>query len=345
MGGGQKVQQTNAGQATAANAGATGSATNASALSSQYNQQQQQQYQNLFGSDGKGGAVGSMMDPSKLNVTSPTGVYGLQKTGADQAATKQYALNAGKINSSAAQSGFGPGTPAGFVESQRNQNANALADTRGSNFGTAVTNQYQDALNNFWKAAAMSQAQGTAAQGGALQGNSTAGNIYGNLYGTAGHGNVVQSSNWLTPIMGAAGTLGSGAMQASAMCCHEGTLVRTIEGELLPIEKCFEGAQLHGLPEWDENPVRVIEPLQFAMRPCVRIVTDGGQELVCSEEHTLLLAGGGYATAVESLEKSIRTRDGSVKVVKLVKVGEHRVVRLRTDPPHVYETNGLLSEE
>jgi hypothetical protein len=351
MGGGQSVKQTNTAQATAANAGATTAANAASGLSAQYNNQQQQQYNNLFGADGKSGAVGSMLDPSKLNVSSPTGVYALQNTGANQAAAKQYAANKSAITSGAQQSGFGPNTPAGFVAQQQNQNANALADTKGSNFGTAVTNQYQDALNNFWKAAGASQAQGTSAQGGALAGNNTANQTYSNLYGTAGHGNVVQSANYLSPILGAAGTIGSAALGPAgiatnaASCCAEGTPIRTGLKEFTPIEKLFEGALIFGLGENDDYPNRIRQPLAFAMKPCVQIKTDDGRELVCSTDHTLLVSGGGYATAEESLDCSLLTRGGPVKVLQVKEVGERRVVRLHLEAPHVFESDGLLSVE
>ena len=353
MGGGQSVKQTNPVQAAAANSGATSAANTASGLSQQYNTQQQQQYNNLFGADGKSGAVSPFMDPKSLNVSSPTGVYALQKTGADQASAAQYAANKSNITSDAQQAGFGPNTPSGFVADQQNKNARSLADSRGTNFANATTNQYQDALANYWKAIGTSQQQGTAAQGGALQGNSTANQTYSNLYGTAGHGNVVTSANYLSPILGAAGDIGSAALgpagiatnAAVSCCCAEGTMVRTGLKEFTAIEKLFEGATIFGLREDDENPNLIRRPLAFAMRPCVRIKTDDGRELICSTDHTLLVAGGGYASADESLDRSIRTRDGLVKIVEVTEVGERRVVRLHLEAPHVFESNGLLSEE
>jgi hypothetical protein len=354
MGGGSKVQQTNTQQAAAANAGATNAANQATALSQQYGTQQQQMYNNLFGANGQGGALGGFLNPSSLNVSSPTGVYALQNTNANNAAAQQYGNNASNIASAAQQSGFGPGTPSGFVQDQQNKNARALADTKGSNFSTATTNQYQDALNNFWKAASAAQSQGTAAQGGALQGNSTANQTYANLYGTAGHGNVVQSPNYLSPILGAAGTIGSAALgpggalggaAASAACCAEGTQIRTGLKEFTPIEKLFEGARVFGLRDNDDDPIVIRRPLAFAMKPCVRIKTDEGQELICSTDHTLLVAGGGYVGADESLNFRVCTRTGAVTVTVVEEVGERRVVRMHLDPPHVFESNGLLSEE
>ena len=350
MGGGQSVKQTNPVQAAAANAGATNAANTASGLSSQYNTQQQQQYNNLFGANGKSGAVGSQLNPANLNPTSPTGAYALANTAANTASANQYAANKSNITSNANQAGFGPNTPAGFVQDQQNQNDRALANTTGQNFLASTQAQQANNTSNFWNAANMSQAQGTAAQGGALQGNSTANQTYSNLYGTAGHGNVVTSPNYIAPLLGAAGTVGAAAVNpagtaTSAACCAEGTLVRTGLKEFTAIEKLFEGATIFGLRENDEDPIVIKRPLAYAMRPCVRIKTDDGRELVCSTDHTLLVAGGGYASADESLDHSIRTRAASVKIVEVTEVGERRVVRLHLEAPHVFETNGLLSEE
>jgi hypothetical protein len=146
MGGGQKVQQTNTAQATQANANSNQAAAGAQKLSNQFSGQQRQLFNNLWGGGGTGGggAVGSMLDPSKLNVTSPTGVYATQNTNANDAAAKQYAANKANITSNAAQSGFGPNTPAGFVQQQQNQNANALADTKGSNSRRLCRLSYED---------------------------------------------------------------------------------------------------------------------------------------------------------------------------------------------------------
>lgn len=318
--------------------GATSAANNASALSTQYNQQQQQQYQNLFGGDGKSGAVGSMLDPSKLNVTSPTGVYGLQNTNANTAAAKQYALNAGAVKSNAAQSGFGPGTPAGFVQSQLNSNANALADTKGQNFSTATTNQYQDALNNFWKAAGMSQAQGTAAQGGALGGNQQAGSVYSNLYGTAGHGDVTQNSNLLGNALAAGGQVG-----AAALCVARGTLIRLADGNWKAVEQIKTDDELLGINATGNRVVasRCSSPAE----DCVKLITERGQALTCSLTHTLLAPGGGYIKAQDAIGAKVLTMDGPAKIEAWQRVGPMEVYSLELAGTHVYLSDGIWSEE
>lgn len=334
--------------------GATGAASTLAGLGNQYSQQQQQLYNSLFA---KGtGAIPGFMSPSALNVTAPTGVYALQNTNANNAAASQYANNASAIKANAQQSGFGPNTPSGFTQQQLNQNAQALANTKGSNFSTATINQYQDALKNFWNAANLTQGAAQSSGQGALTGTSGAANTYANLYGRSLGSNstgtqTASPMSVLSPLIGAGGQIGAaalgpgGAGTAAAACCAEGTLIRTGLKEFTPIEKLFEGARIFGLRENDDDPLVIWRPLAFAMKPCVRIKTNEGQELVCSTDHTLLLPGGGYVTAKESLSCSIRTRDGAVKVIAIEDAGERRVVRLHLDAPHVFESNELLSEE
>jgi hypothetical protein len=335
MGGGSSVKQTNAAQAAAANAGATAAANNSTALSQQYNTQQQQQYNNLFGANGKSGSVGGFLDPSKLNVTSPTGVYALQKTGADQVAAKQYGQNAANITSAAQQAGFGPGTPSGFVQDQQNRNARSLADTRGTNFGNAVSNQYNDALSNFWKAAGMSQAQGTAAQGGALQGNNTAASTYGNLYGTAGQGHVVENSNLLGNMIGAGGQVG-----AAAVCCVAGTKIRMVDGTDKPVELLVVGDEVLSADGGRDLVVGITE----VMRATLRLATTSGHKLECSYEHALLRPSRGYVNAHEALDEVVMT-DGGVTVVSRIEKAQHTLVYSpQLSRTHTYLANGLWSE-
>jgi hypothetical protein len=335
MGGGQKVQQTNAAQAAAANAGATGAANNASALSAQYNQQQQQQYNNLFGANGKGGAVGGFLDPSKLNVTGPTGPYALQFTREKENLAKGYQDAAGATTRNLAQSGFGPNTPSGFGANLQAQNARGLANATGDAFANATGNSYQDALSNFWKSAAMAQQQGTAAQGGALQGNNTAAQTYGNLYGTAGHGNVTQSSNLMGNLIGAGGQVG-----AAAVCCVAGTLVRMADGTDKPVEFLKEGDELASCDGGKE----VVVGMKKAFRNTVRIRTTDGYVLQCSNEHALLRDTCGYVDARDSLDEIVRAEKGLTTVNRVETSNGALVFSPELSRTHTYLANGLWSE-
>lgn len=337
MGGGQKVQQTNPAQAAAADAGATAAANNATALSKQYGTQQQQQYNNLFGADGKSGAVSPFMDPKSLNVTSPTGVYALQKTGADQASAAQYAANKSAITSNAQQAGFGPNTPAGFVADQQNKNANSLADARGTNFGNAVSSQYGDALNNYWKAIGTSQAQGTASQGATIAGNNTAAQTYGNLYGTAGHGNVTTNSNILGDVIGAGGKVGA----AEVACVCFGSQIRTSDRITARAEMLRMGDKIVGV----EGKVAIIAAPEYVEQECVAIITENGLELLCSISHTMLRPLGGYVRALEAKDVEVLTWNGKERVTDVQPRGTLRVVKLTLDGSHTFVSNGIWSEE
>jgi hypothetical protein len=129
-----------------------------------------------------------------------------------------------------------------------------------------------------------------------------------------------------------------------AMSCAAGTRVRMSDGIFDRVENLFEGAELVSLP--GEDPARVIRPLSFSMKLCVKLKTDEGQELTCTTDHALLAAGSGERIrASDSLNRHIRVRGGAAQVVEVREVGERRVVHLELDPPFVYEAEGILSEE
>lgn len=229
MGGGQN----NKGQAGAAYNNATTTAGSAGKLSamgsgqaSNYNAQQQQLFNTLFGGPGSGGpgaggggAVSGFLDPSKLNVSTPQGPYALQYTNTAQGIDTgtQNALGAARRN--AAQRGFGAGSPSGFEQNQELQAQLGGNAAKGQAYQTATTNSYQDALNNFWKAAGAAQGQaatsggaGNTALGTATTANQGASNTYGQLYGTAGQYHQNPLLGTLGSAIGAGGTIGNTAV-------------------------------------------------------------------------------------------------------------------------------------
>ena len=126
------------------------------------------------------------------------------------------------------------------------------------------------------------------------------------------------------------------------MSCAEGTLARTGWKELTPIEKLFEGARLYG--ERDAEPAIVDQPLQFAMRPCVKVKTATGEQLVCEREYQFATPRSGSITASDSLHCTVCTREGVTEVTAVRNAGLRRVVMIHTRPAQWYETNGLLTE-
>jgi hypothetical protein len=354
MGGGQKVKQTNPVQAAAANAGATSTAKTAQGLGDKYSGQQQQLWNQLFGTPGQvggvsapGGALGGFLDPASLNVTSPTGVYKTQNVNADTAAASQAAANSANIKANAAQSGFGANTPTGFVADQQAKNAQALAGQRGTNFSTAASNQYQDALKNFWNAGQMAQTGAETGQQGALAGTGTAAQVYSNLYGTAGKGNVISDPNYLSPILGAAGTIGSAAMGPggvaanAAACAAEGTLIETDKQIFKPIEELRVGDRVLGV---DGRFNRLERPPEVYERDCVE-VSAGAKRVIVSTTHAFLAAAGGWIRAGDAEGELVRTANGEERVSHVEPAGTRRVVRLLLDGSHSYRTNGIFSEE
>jgi hypothetical protein len=126
------------------------------------------------------------------------------------------------------------------------------------------------------------------------------------------------------------------------MACEENTLAKTGPKEFTPLVKLFEGACLYG--ERGEEPAVVDQPLQYAMRPCVRVKTSAGHKLVCERDHCFRLPEGGYVTADKSLHCSILTREGAAEVTAVKRAGLKRVVMIHTRPEdQAYETNGILS--
>jgi len=126
-----------------------------------------------------------------------------------------------------------------------------------------------------------------------------------------------------------------------AMSCAEGTLAQTGPKGFTPVEKLFEGADLYG--RRDEPPALITEPLQFALRPCVRVRTEAGHKLICERDHWLRLRDGDLVAARESFGRSILTRDGASEVISVRSVGVRRVVMIQTEPEQAYDTNGILS--
>jgi len=126
------------------------------------------------------------------------------------------------------------------------------------------------------------------------------------------------------------------------MSCAEGTLVRTGPKEFTAVEKLFEGADLFGAPA--AEPGLVGRPLQFAMRQCVKVKLDTGEQLVCERGHLLCSPGGKAVAADKCLRESVLTHDGVGTVVSVRRAGLRRVVMIHARYAPVFDTNGILSD-
>jgi hypothetical protein len=343
MGGGSKQKAADPSAVNPTRNAAVGAAEQSQNLGSNFSAQQQQLYNMLWGPPGGGtgggdtrGAVASFLDPSKLNVSSPTGPFALQYTKQKEQLAKQFQDAQGATNRTLAQGGFGPGTPSGFSAALAGENARGLANATGDAFTKATTNSYNDALQNFWRAAQMAQGGSTAAGQGALQGTGTAANVYNNLYGTATKPYTTQSNGIVGPAIGAAGTVG-----AAAMCVANATLVRMADGSSKLVEHLIVGDELAGV---NAKPNRVSR-IERKRAKCLKLLTEKGQSLVCSESHTLLVPSGGYIRAEDAIGAEVLAADGPSRVEAFIRAGEFDVYRIETDGTHSYLSDGIWSLE
>ena len=127
------------------------------------------------------------------------------------------------------------------------------------------------------------------------------------------------------------------------MSCAKGTFVRTGPKEFTAVEKLFEGADLYGAR--DAEPGLVDQPLQFAMRPCVKVKLDSGEQLICERGHLLCSLRGETVAADKCLLQSVLRCKGVGTAVSVKRAGLRRVVMIHFVPRQPYETNGILSEE
>lgn len=151
------------------------------------------------------GAITGFLNPSSMNVSSPTGAFGVQYQ--DQKNQNAQAANQAlqSTNRNLASRGMGS-TPAGFAAANDLTAYQNQANSNQQAFQNAVTNQQNQAVNNFWNAANMESNMGNSdinAGNSAMQGS---GSIYDSLYGTSSQ----QKQNPLLATMGALGALGSG---------------------------------------------------------------------------------------------------------------------------------------
>lgn len=156
------------------------------------------------------GAISGFLDPNSLNVTAPTGAFATQYQNQKDANAKTATQALASTNRNMANRGMGS-TPAGFTAAN---NLNAYFDQANANqnaYQTAVTNQQNQALQNFWNAANTEQGIGSTDIGAGTGALSNAGGIYQSLYGTASK----QNTNPLISTIGALGALGSGVGSAA----------------------------------------------------------------------------------------------------------------------------------
>jgi len=165
------------------------------------------------------------------------------------------------------------------------------------------------------------------------------------LYSTATGGSGNALNNYTTAMDDTYNNLtqlGSSAMMAAGMaagCPVLGTLYKMADGSKKPVEQLRLGDLLLGI---DGEP-ELIEEIQSARAPVVRITTDSGIAVRNSATHAFALPRGGFTVAARCLGMSIKTdtKLGSTRVTAVTPDGEDWVFNVMTNRTHTYCADGL----
>jgi hypothetical protein len=342
MGGGR----TNGAQADAANTAANKQAQASAALSDENLGEQKQNFNYLFGSNGKGGSLTPMMDPNSLNVTTPTGAYKAQLTNTQNTLNDSYNKQKGSLAQTWANRGFAAGMPNGFQADQERQLGRDQADSNGTAFATAVGQQYQDALSNFWNANNLASGQAASARSGALEGSANAGSVDTSLYGTASQYHASPAAAIVGSALGAGGQLGAAALTGggstaagAAACPAAGSRLRTDQGDR-NVEDLREGDMI--LQRTGNYEPLTADPLPLSGIG-VRIITRRGRASKVSESHAWCVPSGGYIEAEESKLALVSAEDEPDTIESVYRTGADYFYLLSIRGDRTYLCDGLWS--
>lgn len=336
---GSSPKQNNTGQATASFNQATNASNQASALAGKYGGQGDAIFNSLFGGvDSKtgkvkgGGTLSQFLDPSKLNVDRPTGVYGLQYQNARGQLAKEAQAQRGSLSRSMANRGFGS-SMSGMEASNLVHQGVDVAGQRGQLFAQGAQASYQDALQNFWTATGMENDAMNASRGAAVTSSGNAGQIAANLYGTAGQAHMAQSP--IGAAIGAAGSIAGGAIA----CPVIGSKITLIDGTKKNAEDLTTADFVLGL-SGESNPVTEfpIRRKRTAVQCDFRF-----HSTRVSIEHTFPKVGGGYKFAKNIKDVMVPTDKGDEMGITVSDLGEMEVVQLFIGGDHSYFVDGVGS--
>jgi hypothetical protein len=306
-----------------------------------------QAHDTLFGpgTDGKGGTLSKFLDPSSLNVSGPTGTYGLQYNQAVSNIAKQSQDVRGSVARAAANRGFGANAPAGFVQDQQRRAAEDQVGQQGAAFTDYAGKSYQDALQNFWNSTNIATGAGAAATNAAIAGDSAAANNYANLYGTASTPNPSVLGGLLGAGIQAGGQIGSayasgGTSTAAAKCPCEGGMLLAMDGTEKAVEYWRKGEELKGI---DGKPCPLLADPRIVVRDSVEVKSLRNKTRV-SSEHTFALPLGGYEFAFKSKALNVRIGNDSIgTVLEVIELGAKDVYVLEIGGSHSYRVDGFWS--
>lgn len=285
--------------------------------------------------DFSGGTLSGFLDPAKLNVSEPTGTFGLQYNKAKENIAKQGQQARGSTSEYLANRGFG-NAPSGFGADQERRATQAQTDAQGSAFTDLAGKSYQDALTNFWNANDALQGGASGAMSSAIAGNSAAVGNYANLYNTAEAPRPSALGGIIGGGLSAAGQVGA----AAAMCPIGESSITLFHGESKKAKELVKGDKLLGIDGQWCTVLTTPKPLKME---CVKTYSRLGRESVTSSGHTWARHAGGYAVATEAVGQMVRAQHSTDTISKCEPVGKQLVYPLDIDGSHTYLCDGLWS--
>jgi hypothetical protein len=320
------------GTMSSASSGAQASDAALAAQATQNTAYAKQAHDILFGADGKSGNLSKFLDPTSLDVSGPTGTYGLQYKQAVGNIAKQSQDVRGSISRYNANRGFGSNAPAGFTEDQQRRAAEGQVSQQGAAFTDYAGKSYQDALQNFWNASNIATGSGAAATNAAISADSAAANNYANLYGTASQ----PRPSALGGIIGS-GLQAGGAVGAAAMCHCEDSRILMHDGTEKFVQDLRKGMDLRGI---DGRACPLLEDPRVVVRQAVKVATLHSSTRV-SVEHTFALPLGGYEFAFKSRALNVRFKEEIATVLEVEEIGPQPVYVLEIGGSHSYRGDGF----
>jgi hypothetical protein len=124
---------------------------------------------------------------------------------------------------------------------------------------------------------------------------------------------------------------------AGAICPAKGSLYLLPGDKEVPVETLKVGDEITGI----DGEVQVIEEIQTAQVPILRVTTDNGFTARNSRVHAYALPAGGFVVAIHALSKTILTMTGKGKVISVEDAGTATVFNIITNGSHTYRADGI----
>jgi hypothetical protein len=124
---------------------------------------------------------------------------------------------------------------------------------------------------------------------------------------------------------------------AGAICPAKGSLYLVPGDKEVPVETLKVGDEIMGI----DGEAQVIEEIQTAQVPILRVTTDNGFTARNSRVHAFALPAGGFVVAIHALGKTLLTTTGKGKVISVEDAGVETVFNIITNGSHTYRADGI----